>query len=120
MKYAVCISDQGRFAPTCVGDFSFLPDQNLHVFKGILASSAKELSDQVNAAVASLSAYGSPFTTLRIVEISDVEEVEDVSTDESTKESLIQANAELNEVIKTIAPKPKKLSLVSEHEQIPV
>jgi len=69
MKYAVATSEQSRFSPTQVGEFYFLPECNLHVWKGKFATSMSELAEQVNAATEFLASFGSPFVTLRVVEI---------------------------------------------------
>lgn len=95
-KYAVAICDQGRHAPTVVGEFVFLPEHSLHAWKGKIATSMKELSEQVNLATAFLDSWGTPFVTLRIVPIDPEEEPD------TTKESLIAANQELLEVIRNL------------------
>lgn len=102
--FAAAINDQGRFAPTCVGDFNFEPDANAHIWKSKIAESARELAECVNGAIASVLVLGSPFITLRIVEVgSPVDEVaaegEDSPTPESVKSALIEANGELRDVI---------------------
>jgi len=94
MKYAVAINSQGRFAPTIVGEFVYDPEHDLHVWKAKLATTMKELAEQVNEASAFLTNWNTPFVTLRVVEVDAKPELRD-----STKESLIQANAELLAVI---------------------
>ncbi len=95
MKYAVAISDQGINSPTVVFDFVFKPDVKLHVWKGEFATTPKQLCDQVNEAVAMLDSMGSPFVTLRVVEIEG-------DWNDTTKAALIQANEELREVIRRL------------------
>lgn len=115
MKYAVSISDQGRFAPTQVGDFCFLPEHNLHVWKGTLATTMRELAEQVNAATASLLEFGSPFTTLRVVEVDVAAAVdENIPTPETTNAALLEANRELRETIARMSIRKPSLRLIEE------
>lgn len=75
MKYAVALSEQSKYGPTVIAGFTFLPECNLHVWKSVYATNAHELCEQMNVAYAALQEYGSPFTTLRVVELeAEVEE----------------------------------------------
>ena len=100
MKFAVAINPQGRYAPTIVGEFIYDPIFDVHVWKGKLATNMKELAEQVNAASAFLTNWNTPFVTLRVVELESQEDPMD-----STKQSLIQANAELLNVIERLKGK---------------
>ncbi len=69
MKYAVCLNQESRFAPTIIGEFILQQKEGLHVWKGKFATTMKELADQVNEAVQFMPTFADPFMTLRVVEI---------------------------------------------------
>lgn len=100
-RFAAAINDQGRFAPTSVGDFNFVPEANAHIWKGKFATSAADLAEQVNGAVLSVAAWGNPHVTLHVVEFGASPEVvdENASTPESEKEALLETIRELRETI---------------------
>jgi lysyl-tRNA synthetase class I len=115
MKFAVALNDQGRFAPTQVLEFSLLPECNAHVWKGMVAESMKDLADQVNCASAFLDEFGGPFIKLRVLEVGQQTPDpadEEKPTLESVNRSLIQANAELNQVIEKIGLSRPTLKLI--------
>lgn len=119
-KFAVAIHDQGRFAPTCVGDFQFLPDIGAHVWKAKTAETMKDLAEQMNGAFLSWKEFGNPFINLRVIEIGATtnerarEENDEGVTVESTNRSLVQANGELRDVIAKCNAPRRKLELVGD------
>lgn len=100
-QFAAAINDQGRFAPTAVGDFNFVPEANAHIWKSKFAINAADLAEQVNGAVLSVAAWGNPHVTLRIIEFGGSPEVvdENASTPQSEKEALLETIRELRETI---------------------
>lgn len=120
-RFAAAINDQGRFAPTSVGDFDFIPEANAHIWRGRIASSAKELSEIVNGAIASLAGFQSPFTTLSVIQVGAPAESpadENKSTLETENEALRAANQELNEVISRLSARPAlpRLAVIEERD----
>ncbi len=86
MKYAVCLNQESRFAPTIIGEFILQQKEGLHVWKGKFATSMKEMADQVNEAVQFMPTFADPFMTLRVVEIEAEEELIDLSVEEPLTE----------------------------------
>lgn len=118
--FAAAINDQGRFAPTCVGDFNFVPEANAHVWKSKIVESAAELVECANGAIASVAVMGSPYITLRFIQVGspavEAPVEEDSPTPESVKAALLATNGELRNVIASPAPRGRpSLALVEDN-----
>lgn len=116
IRFAAAIIDQGRHAPTCVGDFNFVPEANAHIWKGLVATTLSELAEHVNGAVKSIEELQSPFVTMRVVQVGEGQEQEndEVSTLRSTNAALVEQNRQLNDVIAKCQPPRPTLTLVDE------
>ena len=68
-KYAVALHKQGLYAPTKVGDFTYIPDYDRHIWMGQIAGTLAELAEQTNAAIKSVLNFGDPWLTLEIIQV---------------------------------------------------
>ena len=109
MIFAAAINRQGRFAPTCIAGFTFVPAVERHIWQGKVANDAAELAEQVNGAIKGIASFGDPWMTLDIVEVPGGEPEIDK---DAVIASLEAACAELREIIAR-AP-PRKLQVLAE------
>lgn len=68
-NYAVALNDQGRYASTVVGEFTFVPEAGRHIWNGNVAHSMAELAEQVNCAIKAIVNFGDPFKTIEVVRV---------------------------------------------------
>ena len=68
-KYAVALQKQGLYAPTKVGDFTFVQEYNRHIWMSKIASDMEELAEQTNAAIKSLIDFADPWLRIEIIQV---------------------------------------------------
>jgi hypothetical protein len=98
-RFAAALNEQGRFAQTCVGDFTLLPEVGRHVWKGKFAENAAELTEQVNGALKSIADFGDPFMTLEVVAVGEIAAEGGSQKSEIGSEIILEANQQLLSVI---------------------
>jgi hypothetical protein len=111
-RYAVALNDQGRFAPTVVGDFAFVPEAGRHIWNGKVATSMAELAEQVNGAIKSIVNFGDPFKTIEVVPVGKQTAAEGVTA--SHVDLMGEANGMLLDVVAQTGGKaPGKLKVLA-------
>lgn len=120
-RFAAAINDQGRFANVNVGDFILTEQSGRHTWQGKTAATIEELAEQVNGAIASLTAFGNPWLELKVIAVdvkpeeqkpADSKTGEEPVTDDSVKSALVDANAELQNLLGKTVPKKPTLELI--------